>query len=118
MGVPWPATLENKVNSGSFTFQIGETVIRTQMDVGPNKTRRRSTKSIDTYQVSLLVKDFNEFTDLYDFYDVDLNGGTLAFDFLDPLTNTTREFKFSSPPSFSSLGAGVFTASMQWETVP
>jgi hypothetical protein len=118
MAVPWPATLQDVLNSDSFQFRIGSTAIRSEVEVGQANVRRRYTKSVDSYQVGIRLDGASQYNDFYNFFDVDLNGGVNTFDFTDPLTNTLTEFRFVGTPSIRSLGYNVFAVSMEWEKIP
>jgi hypothetical protein len=117
MPVAWPATLQDKVNSDSFNLALGETRIKSDMDVGPAKYRRRFTKGIDIFSVSIILETVSEYNDFYNFFDTDLNGGIEEFNYNHPITGVASVFKFASTPSLRSLGAGVFSVSMEWEIV-
>jgi hypothetical protein len=51
------------------------------------------------------------------FYNTDLAGGTEYFYFDDPTTGTSREFRFTAPPTFTPFGAG-FTMNFTWKVKP
>ena len=87
------------------------------MDVGPAKVRRRSTKSVDTYSVTILL-DKADYQTFYDFYDVDTNGGADTFYFNHPITGVSTEFRFTKPPEISPIGYSTFQVSMEWEVLP
>ncbi len=42
----WPATLPTEFPEDGFTLQPASGVIRTQMDIGPAKTRKRTSSAI------------------------------------------------------------------------
>lgn len=117
MAVAWPVSLQQLVNTDSFSLKVGETALRSDMDTGPQKIRRRFTKSVDIYSVSINVTS-DEWETLYEFFDVDLNGGVNAFEFNDPITQEPREFRFLAAPEIRPLGGVVFQVSMQWERLP
>lgn len=116
MAETWPSALADKLNQAGFTFQIGETAIRSAPDIGPIKLRRRFTKSIDTIEGTILL-DGTDYTTFYTFYDVTLDGGTKTFNFDDPFTGTASEYRFTAPPSISSIGGNSFNVDMSWEKV-
>lgn len=117
MAVPWPSGLQDKVNEVGFSHAIGETVLRSENDTGPVKVRRRFTRSVDTFSVSidLTVAEYSTFT--Y-FYHTTTAGGVTPFTFVNPITGVSNEFRFTGPPTFSSLGGGHFRANMGWEQLP
>ena len=116
MAVPWPVSLQQIVNSDGFAFSYGETAIRTSMDIGPAKVRRRFTKPIDTLRVTINLTT-SEQEDLYFFYNTDLNGGVTTFELDHPITGDLTVFRFTSAPQVTHLGGGNFRASMEWEIV-
>lgn len=117
MPVAWPATLNNTLDVDSFSYKIGDTTIRSDMDIGPQKVRRRHTKSVDTISCSQKIS-FSLYQDLYDFFDIDLNGGVNTFSFNHPFTGLPMECRFLGPPEIRPIGGVEFTLSMQWEIVP
>lgn len=112
--ITWPESLQQLLNEAGFAQSFGETVIRTDMDIGPAKTRRRFTRGIDTFTSTIDLE-----RDLYqtfrDFYDTTLNGGTLYFEFEHPITGDLEEFRFTAPPTISPLGGRYFRINMSWE---
>jgi hypothetical protein len=117
MAQVWPASLQEKLSEANFGLGIGDTTIRTDMDVGPAKVRRRFTKSIDSYTASIYLTSA-QYATFYNFFDTTLNGGVLSFDFAHPITGVTTEFRFKGTPKIISLGGGQFQASFEWEVVP
>jgi len=118
MAISWPVGIQDLVNGENFSMEFGETVLRTQMDVGPAKLRRRTTRPIDKYTVSINLYE-SDFITFQQFFNTTLNGGINIFDFLNPLTGSTDQFRFTQPPSISPLGtAGWFRVTMSWERLP
>lgn len=116
--VPWPVTLQDKFNSDSFTFQYGDTTIRSKNDVGPDKVRRISTRPINKVQGSIHL-NYGEFSVFDTFYNTTLNGGVNQFTLENPFTGTLAAYRFLSPPSIRPLGGGVsFIVSMELEILP
>lgn len=115
MATPWPTSLQSTLNEDSFSVNIGETTIRTDMDIGPAKVRRRTTRPIDSYSCSINIFQTDYLT-MTQFYNTTLNGGVTPFEFVDPITGLLTVFRFLKAPSFSPLGsAGYFRVEMQWE---
>ena len=115
--MPWPAGLQQKVNQQGFEKAIGSTKIRTEVDVGPAKVRRRYTRGVDNYRVTMNI-DRSDIPDFEEFYDIDLNGGVLPFDFENPITGTTQEFRMVDDPRIVNIGGNAFQISMLWEKLP
>lgn len=117
MAIAWPVTLQDCVNEEGFGNELGETVLRSDMDVGPAKLRRRFTRGFDNFTttVNLTTAQYSLFRT---FYYTSLNGGTLPFEFKHPITQVVSEFRFVSTPRVNSFGGGNFRVSMVWEEVP
>ena len=118
MAEQWPATLQDVANREGFSMQFGEETVTTEMEVGPPKKRRRTTKRIDTFPISIDMT-FDEYSTLNTFYDVTLAGGVKTFNFTHPLTQLESEFQFVNPPTINPKGSGgrYFTVQMEWREV-
>lgn len=115
MAVSWPATLQDKLNQESFSVELGDTVLRSDMDIGPAKVRRRTTRPIDVYtcSINLYQTDYSTFMTFFNTY---INGGVTPFEFVDPFSGNLTEFRFVGTPTVSPLGsAGWFRITMKWE---
>jgi hypothetical protein len=117
MGAPWPNTLPDFLESNSFNYEMGNNSIRTEMEVGLAKTRKRYTKQIDKLTSTMQITR-TQYDTLVNFYQVTLSGGNLAFTFTDPLTLVATDYRFLSPPSIRAIGGNYFTASLNWEKLP
>lgn len=111
----WPTSLPNPiVESCSYTPR--ENVIRTQMDAGVAKTRRRFTNVPEDVVFPLPPLDRAQLQTLLDFHDVTLKT-VLPFDWRDfrkpDLTLVT--YRFKARPSHSPIGGGLWRVSLQLE---
>lgn len=113
----WPSSLQQYLNEESFSFSPRSSVEVSEMDVGPAKKRRRMTKQIGDYGVSITLKNQTDVNTLLDFFDLDLNGGVEQFSFVDPITGLTKNFRMSEP-KITPMGGTAFLCSMQWESMP
>jgi len=114
----WPGFLQDFVNEDSFSSEMGDTVLRSENDVGPAKVRRISTRPIDTYTVTINVYQ-TDMISFKQFFNTALNGGVTPFYFDDPITGVKEVFRFTKPPSISPIGsAGHWRISMNWEKLP
>ena len=116
MAIPWPATLQDKLEQDNFSLEKGSTVIRTQMDVGPVKVRRRSTRPIDMVVGSIYLTA-SEWAIFETFYNTTINGGATPFELPHPITGVLTVFRFAAEPSYRSVGS-IFSVSMKWEVMP
>ena len=117
MAVPWPSQLQQNLLEPSFNFKYGDSRLRTNMDVGLAKVRRRSTREIDTASGSIHLK-YADYMTFKNFYKTSINGGVTPFDIIHPIEQVTATFRFVSAPTIRSIGGGVFEVSMEWEEMP
>jgi len=114
MAQPWPSTLQQLFSEDGFGFEEGNTIVETEMDVGPKKRRRRNTQGIDTYTASIYLT-VSQYTIFKNFYRVTLNAGILPFEFNHPITGEPTQFVFSGRPNYRSIGGGNFIVSFGLE---
>lgn len=119
MAIEWPPQLQQLLSTDSFNYMFGETTIRSDMDVGPAKVRRRFTAGVDTLSCSIQMS-YENFQILRDFFDVTLNGGVNQFEYTHPFTQELALFRMVGPPSLRPLGNGgvEYEVSMKWEVLP
>lgn len=113
MAVSWPLALQQYMNQADFSQKPQDTAIRTSPSTGPRKRRRRFTKPIVTQKCSIRIKgiDYDVFED---FFNITLAGGTLPFDFDDPISGDLAEWHCDGY-STSPLGGEWFKVVMDWE---
>lgn len=117
MAETWPVALQTLVNEEGFGLKMADTVLRSDMDIGPAKIRRRYTKGVETLTVSINL-DTDQYDLFNDFFYTTLNGGAKTFNYTHPITQDSQEFRFVGSPDIRSLGGGNFRASMTWEILP
>ena len=108
----------------SYDRRPADVAIRSQMDVGPDKLRRRTTAGIVPYDFTFLATS-TEVGNMETFYSSTLQGGSLTFDFTDPDTGTlySNKWRFLAPPSSkhsfnSSAGVKYYLVNIQLERLP
>lgn len=117
MSVTWPDELQQLLDQDSFSYSIGDTSIKSDMEIGPPKVRRRFTKSTDAITCQIRI-DYSQFQYLYDFWDVTLNGGVTPFIFNNPFTQVAETFRMDTPPSLKPMGGNCYQVAMQWIRLP
>lgn len=110
----WPEELQQLLNVDSFSIRFGNTLIRSEVDVGLAKVRSRYTAGIDIYTCSIDM-DMELYPVLTEFYKTTLNNGAGTFTFIDPMTSEAAEFRFAETPSITPLGGRIFRVGMTWE---
>jgi hypothetical protein len=88
-------------------------VVRTAMDAGPKKARRRYTARAVKYS-GRQAFDRAELAAFERFYHVTLADGALRFNFTDPVSLETAEFRFAADYAASAV-EGHFEVSMELE---
>ena len=109
----WPAELPATLLIDGFSKQPQSGVIRTTMDAGPKKARRRYTARTVKFSGKQIF-DMNELAVFEQFYQFTLADGVLRFNFTDSTTRETAEFRFTDNYTVSAV-EGLFEVSMQME---
>jgi hypothetical protein len=114
MAEKWPANLDDCFIIAGYTEQKQPVAIRSEVEAGQPKVRRRFTRGVKF--VSAAIKaDRDQLNDFYSFFDVDLKGGVLRFEFQSPTSGTVREFRFLDPPVVTPLTDKYFQVAMNLE---
>ena len=114
----WPVSLPQQVERG-FSESIGLNVLRTPMDAGPAKLRRRAARP-DTLNVSFLMTNAQVAT-LEDFV-LNTLQGVFRFSFIHPRKQVQVETRFipTGEGQYFTVGykaPGYWTVSMQLEII-
>lgn len=107
----WPSELA--ITRDNYRETPPDRVIRSNMGVGPDKLRRRSSSAVRKLSLILFLND-TELQTLDDFY---LANDSLAFDFTDPRTDAVVRARFASPPSYPERETN-WNASVELEILP
>jgi len=92
----WPDSLPATLLLAGLSMQPQDNVIRTAMDAGPKKARRRYTAGVKTFSGKQIF-NAEQFIIFQRFYHTALADGVLRFNFTDPITLETAEFRFTGP---------------------
>jgi len=111
--ISWPDTLPVTLLMDGLSAKRKTSVVRTAMDAGPEKMRRRYTASVKTFSGKMLLNK-NQLIELDLFFKTALADGVLRFNFTDPQTLETAEFRFIEPYQEVSV-SGFFEISMSLE---
>lgn len=117
MPAQWPLSLQQNLNSSSFSIKQEPITIRSTMSEGAPKVRRRFTQPITTVQAQIWV-DALQYQVLQDFYNITLQGGTLDFFFLHPIDNTQHTYRFVDEIAYGYVGHDTYNASWEMEELP
>lgn len=117
MTAGWPASLPQTLDTDGFTETVGATCLRTSMDVGPAKVRRRTTAEVRTVSGSLIF-DAAQLETFDTFYAVTLSGGALPFTFAGARGGVTHTYRVTAEPKYSPLGGGWWKTTLSLERLP
>jgi len=117
--IAWPTGLPNFEEPlvNEYEESPGTTTVRTQMDVGPDKVRRRTTAAVDQISVGYMMTK-SQVSTFDGFYDSTTNQGALRFDATHPRTGKMHEFRFREAPQISALGGLLFQGKVKVEVLP
>jgi hypothetical protein len=90
----WPTSIP--VTRRDYVETAPDRVIRSTMEIGPQKTRRRSSSAVRPVSFRLFLTD-TQIQTLDEFFDTN---DALAFNFADPRTQTVKRARFVEPPSY------------------
>jgi hypothetical protein len=113
----WPSDLPDQPLKRGYEEGPPNVALRTQMDAGPDKIRRRTTAGPRQIAVQFRLSP-SQLETLDTFYTDTLEGGTLRFDWTHPRTGTSVEFRFVEPPSYQALRADRYRVQAQLEIMP
>lgn len=113
----WPESLPQEPGADGFQETAPNLVVRTQMDAGPPKVRRRFTAGVRTFAMRFVLSE-DQVDTLDAFFIEDCAGGAIPFDWKHPRTNAPASFRFVEPPTYTSLGGDCWSANVSVELLP
>ncbi len=113
----WPSTLPDTVISDAYQETPPDNLLRTPMDKGPAKLRRRTTTNVR----NITCRDIyttEQVATLDTFYVTTLQSGALAFDWEHPRTGSSVEMRFAARPTYTALSGRKYQVDYQLEIMP
>ena len=115
----WPPTLPDRFLAGGFNMASANTALRTEMDTGVAKTRRRYSVSIFNVTGRIVVREndtLTEMSTLMEFWDSTLGQGAKWFEWTHPANpNETKEFRFLKQPNYRFIDADQWSVDLSLE---
>jgi hypothetical protein len=114
----WPAAPfpQEVIETGySETPPVGS--IRTSMDAGPVTIRRRTIANVRQIAGTLILA-MAQVSTLDTFYVTTIHDGIDCFTWADPKTGVTAIMRFVNPPTYTSIGDGMFSVALTIEILP
>ena len=108
----WPAALPQYVLVQGFGETPPDLIAETAMSSGPRATRRRFTAGETEINAQIAVTIAQKAT-LQTFFDGDLKGGAIAFDWVHPVTRAATSFRMRRPRYSAEAGGATFIATLE-----
>ena len=115
----YPASLPADFLMAAFSETAPDNVIASAMDVGPPKTRRRSSAAVRNISGNVLMTTAQVAT--HDtFFTTTLFDGAEPFDWTDPRTGAAGSYLYQpgSPPLYTSAGPGRWLVTIKLMELP
>ncbi len=106
MSVPWPAELPQKILYDGFEEQFPNNLIRSNPDMGPPKTRRRTSVGFKPFKANMVLTTAQ--TLIFDsFFKDSIMDGAEPFELTHPRTGELITLQVgASPPTYRPAGPG------------
>lgn len=114
----WPTDLPQRLQANNLTVQPKPSRVVNVPEVGPARTRGRTTLILYSVEGDLFLDSFAQCDDLLDFYHITLARGSHEFDWTHPFKeNESVVMKFVSEgePRISPLGSNILIARLVME---
>ncbi|MEM9681629.1 MAG: hypothetical protein AAF942_00050 [Pseudomonadota bacterium] len=113
MAIIWPPTLPAYPNT-PVTDELQESRVRSEMDAGPPLVRRRFTAALRIVEFPMILTGAERVI-FDDFYKNTLGYGASRFQWVDPVDDSTVQYRFAEPPKWTTLHGGD-PAERKWES--
>lgn len=119
MSIPaWEATLPTRLVISGYGESPADNLLRTSMESGPAKQRRRSAAGVRPIDGKLILTA-TQLATFKTFYNTTLLSGSLRFSWVDPVDGTTAvEMRFTKVPSWSAISGTLFDVALSLEIMP
>lgn len=106
MSAVWPSSLPQKPLADGFSETAPNLVVRSPMDIGPAKVRRRATAGVTRLQMRFRLTN-DQLTTFQAFLHADLQDRALAFTWMHPISGANATFRIVDAPSYEPIGGGL-----------
>lgn len=114
----WPVTLPQAPRISGISEEIADGTVRTEMDAGAAKVRRRFTAVPHIWRGVSFIMTTAQVETFETFYKTTLLNGSLEFEWTNPRTEATDNWRFLSAPKYVPAGNGKFIVTMDLEKMP
>lgn len=99
----WPIDLPQRQQHAEV--ERLDPIIRTPMEIGPAKARRRPGPVLERVRIPMRLNAF-QYERFWEWWRTDLLGGTLTFTWEHPFTDDVVNYRFLATPAFSLVLGG------------
>lgn len=115
--VDWPVTLPQSPLVAGYQEQPENTMLRTDMETGAAKQRRRFTAAPRNIAMSIMLTDAQ--MDIFeDFFFNDIKGGSISFEWVHPRTGDPATFRFTQMPTYQEITPFLYQVNLPLERLP
>ena len=112
----WPLTLPAP-SLNSLSEKPPDNAIRSSMEKGPAKVRRRTTANVRPIGFTLNLTP-TQLETLDQFYNEETYSGIDAFDYVHPRTGAACQARFTQPPQYAEREGVLYSVSVALEVLP
>ena len=112
----WPGTLPSPISDG-YQEIMASNAIRTKMDVGLAKVRKRSTAAPVQFQLAYNMTAA-QVTTLETFWETTINSGVDQFTMANPRTTANETFRMTEPPQITISSGLNYRVIISMERLP
>jgi hypothetical protein len=114
----WPSDLPPRPLVEGFSETAPTLTVRSSMDVGPAKVRRRVTAGVTQLKCSFRLSPTQR-ASLLTFWQTTLAGGALSYTWAHPISGAAITCRIVEPPAFTPAARGVsWVAALNIEVLP
>ena len=115
--VTWPiAPFPQAPLIAGYTETPPNNTLRSATDKGPGKSRRRTTANSRNLRWPFLLTEAQT-QELDDFYETDIESGSISFTHTDPRTGASGTYKIKEPPPYTRAGL-FYRTTLEIEKLP
>jgi hypothetical protein len=114
----WPSSLPQFVEIDGYDETLPDALLRTRMDAGPAKQRRRFTAAPRSLAAVTDLMTAAQGATFEAFFETTLQMGALPFDWAHPRTQATKTFRFREPPKAIARPGGRVQYRLSLEIMP
>lgn len=113
----WPVTLPTTPLQDGYSETLPNNIIRTQMDKGPAKVRKRMTSNVRPISCAFVLTTA-QLAIFESFFITDCAYGAIHFDWAHPRTGSTLDFRFTDQPKYEPMSGTDWYVTFNLEQLP